>query len=214
MLQNLEELVKYSETHDTDISSHLPTIYKAVSDFKPKLIVELGVRDGESSKVFDLVARETGCHVIGCDLEDCQYNVTNGQFIQCDDIKLAGLFTKYFGSKSQAIDVLFVDTSHLDWHTRTEIGSWFPLLADRALVIFHDTNLKQEYNRKNGSTGIAWNNERGVVSPLEDYLGLTLNEEEDFEVTTRKGGFEWRVQHESICNGLSLVYKSPQNLPT
>ena len=46
----------------------------------------------------------------------------------------------------EPVDVLFIDTSHLYEHTVRELAAWFPLLANKALVIFHDTNLFLQSN--------------------------------------------------------------------
>ena len=170
-MSTYDDLVKYSEENDSDISSHLPMIYQRALAFKPNLIVELGVRTGQSSRVFSKVAEETDCRVIGCDIDPCLYDVHNGYFIQCDDVRFATLFKDSFKT---TVDLLFIDTSHLNDHTEREIAAWFPLLSERALVMLHDTNLKKEYRRSNGSTGVAWDNERGVIGPLERYFGKKL----------------------------------------
>ena len=76
----------------------------------------------------------------------------------------------------QPVDVLFIDTSHLYEHTVKEIEAWFPLLAPNALVMFHDTNLRPNYTRQNGTCGVGWDNDRGVIRAIEEYLGETLDE--------------------------------------
>ena len=48
----IDELVNYSNKNLSDISSHLPTMLYEVILQNPKLIVELGVRDGESTQAF------------------------------------------------------------------------------------------------------------------------------------------------------------------
>lgn len=191
---------------DTDISSHLDTLYLKTLKMNPKRIVELGVRSGESSRMFSYVAQETNCEVIGVDIDTCDYSfVHNGRFFQGDDCLFANLYGMTYGSKN--IDVLFIDTSHLYDHTVREIAVWFPHLSDKALVIFHDTNLRTQYIRKNGTIGQGWDNQRGVVRAIQEYFGISFNETQEYKGTCTKNGATWSIEHEPICNGLTLCYK-------
>lgn len=191
---------------DTDISSHLDTLYLKTLEMKPKRIVELGVRGGESSRVFSYVAQETNCEVIGVDIDACDYSfVHNGCFFQGDDCLFANL---YGMSNTKNIDVLFIDTSHYYDHTVREIAGWFPHLSDRALVIFHDTNLRNQYTRKNGTIGQGWDNQRGVIRAVQEYLGVSFNETQDYKGNCVKDGVNWMIEHEAVCNGLTLLYKN------
>ena len=42
------------------------------------------------------------------------------------------------------------------------------------------SNLRRLYRRLNGTIGGGWNNERGVIQAIEDYLGMKFNERLDF----------------------------------
>src|SRR6059058_4649927 len=55
----------------TDISSHLEALYVAGLAAHPRLIVELGVRGGESTFVFERVARRAGADLVSVDIADC-----------------------------------------------------------------------------------------------------------------------------------------------
>jgi cephalosporin hydroxylase len=188
---------------DTDISDHLDAIYENSIKMNPKLIIELGVRDGESSKVFSRVNDAIGSKVIGIDIETCDYsNITNGTFIKTDDIEFG---KNYSDSK---IDILFIDTSHLYDHTKAEISTFFPLLQDKALVIFHDTNLREVYFHRNGNHGYGWNNNRGVTRAIEEYFGISVDEEKHYTMDITKDGDSWKLIHDPICNGLTLCWKN------
>ena len=199
------EVVKELALKDTDISSHLANIYKRVVDFKPSLIVELGVRGGESSKVFGIVNEEIGSRSLGVDLDKCDYSfVPNGSFVQADDIKFATKFSKL----NTKIDVLFIDTSHEYEHTRLEISSWFPHTSQHALIIFHDTNLKNQYVRSNGTRGVAWDNARGVIRAVEEYFGnWRFDETQAFTLNIKSQGASFKLDHDPICNGLLIIEK-------
>ncbi|MBN1545049.1 MAG: class I SAM-dependent methyltransferase, partial [Syntrophaceae bacterium] len=146
-----------------------------------------------------------GAVLVSVDIEDCR-NVSSYRdriFVQMDDIAFASSFSEWCRKREiePQIDILFIDTSHLYDHTVSEIRSWFPFLADRAKVLFHDTNMHDVFVRKDGSTGRGWDNERGVIRAIEEYLSVSFDEEKDF-VTFKDG---WVIKHASICNGFMVM---------
>ena len=139
----------------TDISDHLETIFIECLNIQPRLIVELGVGDGESTFVLERVAKLWKAKLISVDIADCK-NVSfyrHRIFVHKDDIEFAGQFKDFCNENhtEPSIDILFIDTSHLYEHTVEEIRNWFPFLAGRAKVIFHDTNMKETFKRKDGT---------------------------------------------------------------
>jgi cephalosporin hydroxylase len=201
------EEIKQRATNPSDISDHLLTIYFEALSLKPQLIVELGVRFGESTFVLERVARTVGSKLISVDLDDCsgvsQY--PGWFFIQKDDLQFAAEFPGWCGERgiNPQIDLLFIDTSHYFENTVAEIAAWFPQLAEHSKVILHDTNLKETFYWRNGQCGAGWNNERGVIRALEDYFGRSFDESSDFR--ERVNG--WDIKHFSICNGLTVLEK-------
>jgi cephalosporin hydroxylase len=99
------------------------------------------------------------------------------------------------------IDILFVDTSHLYDHTVAEIRAWFPYLASRCKVFFHDTNMSEVFVRKDGSTGKGWDNQRGVIRAIEEHLDINFNEKMDFALEHRG----WFIRHYTICNDFMIM---------
>lgn len=183
---------------DTDISSHLDTLWSKTIEMSPKKIVELGIRGGESSRIFAYAAKEVGAEMIGVDIVPCAYP---GTFVQSDDVAYASVYKSTYGAD---IDVLFIDTSHYYDHTVQEINAWFPLLSTSALVIFHDTNMMMKHTRKNGTIGDGWNNNRGVIRAIEEYFGTSFKETESFETTVVRGGETWSISHDKFCSGLTM----------
>jgi len=189
----------------TDISDHLETMFTGCLDIAPKLIVELGVGDGESTFVFERVARLWGAVLVSVDIEDCRDVSTYSDriFVRQDDIAFASSFADWCRSRQiePVIDILFIDTSHLYDHTVAEIKSWFPFLAKRAKVLFHDTNMHDVFVRRDGSTGQGWDNARGVIRAIEGYFGRPFEEEKDF-IDLQDG---WFIKHYSHCNGFMIM---------
>ncbi|CAK9253043.1 unnamed protein product [Sphagnum jensenii] len=175
----------------------------------PSVIVELGVRQGESSRAFFLAAKETNAIVIGVDLDDCQpiYEKIGDQldyplheFLKMDSSASA----KYFGKE---VDVLFLDTSHLREPTQHEIQAWLPRLRDcKSLFLFHDTNLKETYVRRDGTIGEGWDNQRGVISVIQETFNVWFDETLPFYEKFINGS-DWCISHDPLCNGLTALFR-------
>ena len=211
-LPELNEIKEHSQKRN-DINDHLVTLFTESINVKPALIVELGVRNGLGSTiVFERVAKLRDSTLVSVDLQPCSRISTHKKwfFVQQDDITFAQEFKAWCRQRkiSPVIDLLFIDTSHIYDHTVQEINHWFPLLSGHAKVFFHDSNQQTLYQRKDGSIGFAWNNNRGVILALENYFGKKFPETVDF-IDLSKG---WLIKHQAHCNGLTILEKV-QGLP-
>lgn len=206
------------KTARSDISDHLPRLYAEAVSVEPDLIVELGTRGGESTLALLAAARQKDAIVLSVDVEEVGGSVTDPdllahwRFVHADDVDFAGQFVDWCEERGlkPAIDLLFVDTSHLYEHTTREIASWWPHLTPKATVVFHDTNLKEFYRRGDGTIGRGWNNDRGVIRAIEEYLGTTFDETLPFTDYCRG----WSIDHDPLCNGLTVLRREskPSNL--
>jgi len=206
----LKEIEERAERFPSDIADHLATIFSESLSVQPRLIVELGVRGGESRFVFEKVSKLSQACLVSVDMEDCSRvcgESPNWFFVRADDIDLGRNFGSWCPQRSvePKIDVLFIDTSHIYEHTVEEIREWFVHLNTRCKVIFHDTNLGNFTRRSDGTIVRSWNNHRGVIRAIEEYLGTKLNERRNF-VTTVSG---WTVRHWAHCNGLTILERVP-----
>ena len=207
------------QRHVSDINDHLISLFVESIDIKPKLIVELGVRGGESTFVLERVAKLCNAELVSVDIENCSNVSTyeNWYFIKKDDVTFAKDFKNWCEEKriKPKIDVLFIDTSHFYEHTVQEINHWFPYLSDRSKVFFHDTNISKFYFRKDHSMGWGWrkgwSNERGVIRALEELFNEKFNEKEEF-ITVKNG---WIIKHYPYCNGFTILvrYNIGRELP-
>ncbi len=191
----------------TDINDHLLTIYRESIQINPDLIVELGVRGGESTFVLERVAKKCNSILVSVDIEDCSgiSNYDRWFFVKNDDIEFAKGFKKWCQRKSikPEIDILFIDTSHLFHHTKEEIKHWFPYLSNRAKVIFHDTNMGFLIRRKDGSYENGWDNKRGVIRAIEEFCEKKFNEKIAFQEECK----EFKITHHPYCGGLTILTK-------
>lgn len=204
-LLNTLSIIKKRAAFRTDICDHLETLFFECLGLEPRLIVELGAGDGESTFVLERVAKLWKAKLVSVDIEDRKEvaSYKDRFFIKMDDIELARYFKNWCKENSiePQIDILFIDTSHLYEHTVQEIKEWFPFLSPRSKVILHDTNLREIFTRKDGSTGQGWNNERGVIRAIEQYFEQSFNEETDF-IDYQNG---WLIRHYTHCNGLMIL---------
>ncbi len=206
-LNELNEVVERSLAR-TDISDQLVTLFVESLSIRPKLIVELGVRGGESTFVLERVARLCSSKLISVDIEDCHdaSSYEDWVFVQKDDIEFANEFESWCKKHGiePRIDILFIDTSHVFEQTLQEIKSWFPFMSSRSKVFLHDTNLKNVCLNKDGIMLVGWNNRRGVIRALERYFNKSFNEKEDF-VDFRDG---WLIKHYCHSFGFTILEKT------
>jgi hypothetical protein len=196
-------------TRPTDISDHLGTIFYFTVDARPRLIVELGTRGGESTRALLSAATLTGSTLLSVDIEDCSKLelpfMESWRFVRSDDIEFGmNGFRQWCAENGHdaVVDVLYVDTSHLYEHSKREIEVWSRFLADNGTMIFHDTNMGTgPYARTDGSIGSGWNNERGVIRAIEEFLGRKYDESAYFSDVTNL----YNVLHFPSCSGLTII---------
>ncbi|WP_123538214.1 class I SAM-dependent methyltransferase [Halosimplex salinum] len=201
------ETVQRRARKTTDISDHLDRLFVEALQASPDTIVELGVRDGESTFVFERVARLADADVVSVDVDETTYTTDydRWQFVQSDDVAFAADFEEWSADHGvdPAIDVLFVDTSHRYDHTVAEIEAWFPHLAEDGVVLFHDTNQRHLYRREDGTVGLSPLDDRGVIGAIETHFGCALDETESF-VTVADG---FVLEQYPLCSGLAVLRK-------
>jgi cephalosporin hydroxylase len=206
---DIEQIKDYAIKNRTSISDHLQALYAETLEVRPNLIVELGVRGGNSTYVFEKIVNKLNAKLLSIDIQDRlsdSYSFKGWYFERADDVEFANRFPSWCLEKNikPIIDILFIDTSHLYKHTVNEIKAWFPYLSEKAKVFFHDTNMKKLYRRRDKSFGIGWNNQRGVIRAIEEYVGKSLNEKTCF--TDLSNG--WLIRHYANCNGFTILKKT------
>lgn len=126
----------------TDISEHLPRLKAFVELLKPHNVVECGVRQGNSTLAFLMALQSVSGHLWSVDIDPIAGEIKSfvgiiGQwdFRQSDDIPYPNFFP------DQA-EIIFIDTSHELEQTRKEIMTYWPHLAPKGVMLFHDTDMK------------------------------------------------------------------------
>ncbi len=197
----------------SDISEHLSTIFYHALEVSPRLIVELGTRGGESTRVLLAVAAISDSRVLSVDIHDCSAVKVpypeHWHFVRDDDVDFGReRFSTWCGQQhiEAKADVIFIDTSHLYEHTTSELAVWSGHLRDAGVMILHDTNMGcGVYGRCDGSVELGWDNRRGVIRGIEEFLGRSYNEN-CFFVDVAKG---FLIKHYPHSNGLTVLKKLP-----
>jgi predicted O-methyltransferase YrrM len=121
----------------SDIVEHLEYLYLTVVDSHAQVVVELGVRSGNSTAALLAAVEVTGGHLYSVDIGIPQwppefYQSKHSTLIIGDDLEVVD-------QVPEAIDVLFIDTSHKYFQTLAELGLYGPR-ADT--ILLHDTELE------------------------------------------------------------------------
>lgn len=191
----------------TDISDHLIPLFVESMAVRPRLIVELGVRSGESTFALERVARLCGSTMVSVDVEPPAFSFSpswkDWTFVKSDDIDFAREFPDWCRAHNvrPEIDVLLIDTNHVYVHTVKEIAHWFPFLSQKAKVFFHDTNMRTFYHHQDRSLGVGWQRNRGVMAAIEEHFGTKFDESVSF-TDVRKG---WIIRHNALSSGFTVL---------
>jgi cephalosporin hydroxylase len=202
--KELAEIRRFAE-QPSDIDEHLEMMFTETLLCGPNVIVELGVRGGASTFVFERAAALCSAALVSVDIDDCSFvsHYPQWHFVKGDDVEFASHFPEFCRMKNivPSVDVLFIDTSHYYDHTFQEMQAWMPLMSARAKIMFHDTNMRLVGPRKDGCFQIAWDNQRGVIRSIEEYLSTEIDESKPY--TECVNG--WLVRHSPYCNGFTIM---------
>lgn len=122
----------------SDIVQHLPQLHDEAST-GDAVIIELGVRSGNSTSAFLAAVEEHGGHVYSVDIDRPRvpwHSHPQWTFLLGDDLLVAD-------NLPDACDVLFIDTSHHYTHTLAELETYVPKVRPGGVVLLHDTELER-----------------------------------------------------------------------
>lgn len=163
----------------SDIRDHLPRLYAEACRYEDPVIVDLGVRTGNSTCAFLAATEEVGGSVWSVDpmrahVPPHWFDAEQWTFVQADDLAVA--------DEAPECDVLFIDTTHAYEQTRQELAAYVARLKPNAVIILHDTELEHPELAPNDAPFPV----RRAVQEFADTFGLDV---------------EWVTG----CNGLAVI---------
>jgi predicted O-methyltransferase YrrM len=121
----------------SDIVQHLPRLHEEAST-ADAVVIELGVRSGNSTAAFLAAVEKHKGHVYSVDLGRPHvpwHQHPQWTFLLGDDLALVG--------ELPDCDILFIDTSHHYRHTLAELEAYITKVRPGGVVLLHDTELER-----------------------------------------------------------------------
>jgi predicted O-methyltransferase YrrM len=146
---NLELLLQERIAAGTDISDHLAFLKQITIDKDAKIVMEIGVRGGESTIAFLTGLEKTGGFMYSCDLNPPSFPV-NSLYGKTPWDHFAGGDRNYVGYSEQLgirgrVDLLHIDTSHNYEDTKFELENFVPYLNETGVLLMHDVDPESMY---------------------------------------------------------------------
>lgn len=128
----------------SDIQGHIPFLRETAASYTDPVIIELGVRSGESTSAFLAGIAAPGGHLWSADVNDPVvpeewHRLPYWHFLKADDCSPEAL-----SWLPAQCDILFIDTSHERDHTDRELRLYMPRVKPGGVALFHDTLLAKE----------------------------------------------------------------------
>ena len=152
-------LTKTKFGHDTT-DKHQLTFFALAMGISAKKILELGVRDGNSTMPWILAARELDGFVDSVDLEPTRWQCPElaqpyWKFTQSDAIK----FLEDCVEEGTQYDLIYVDDWHSYAHVKRELELIEHMITPSGLVLLHDlmyNNSQPDYHMELNTTDAQW----------------------------------------------------------
>jgi predicted O-methyltransferase YrrM len=135
---NIYDLERITSKGKGDSDQHVLTLYAIAVGMKAKRILELGVRNGDSTRPLLLAAYKNDGTVVSVDIQPTCYTPPdelqkNWTFIQSDALS----FLKN-DSPNEPYDLIFVDDWHAYEHVKQELEEIDRLVSPRTVILIHD----------------------------------------------------------------------------
>ena len=139
---------------------HIPFAFELVGRLRPTTIVELGTYSGSSFAAFCQAVTACGSDTkcFGIDLWEGDMHMGKfdealfleiSTYVSANYPNIATLIRTDFNTAAKTfadntIDLLHIDGTHTFDAVSNDFNTWLPKLSDRAVVLFHDTNVNVE----------------------------------------------------------------------
>ncbi|QEF98718.1 Cephalosporin hydroxylase [Stieleria maiorica] len=168
------------------VAQQLLELHQAAAQRERVTILELGVDQGQSTRVFlNAIADKEHSALVSVDVRDCSNAARSGQwtFVQSDSSDTERVF-EAAGILKEGIDILYVDSLHTADHVYKEVYGYYPYLNKGAVIFFDDIDsapYMMGQRKDSVSTEIA---NRDILSLVESIFMANLK---DLDLTIFRG---------------------------
>jgi predicted O-methyltransferase YrrM len=162
MMENIEFLIEKTKNGSGDSDRHLMSLFGIALGSKAKTIIELGVRNGDTTLPLTLAAKHNNGHLYSVDINQTSYCLPkelseNQTFIQSDAIK----FLENWDSE-KSIDLIYIDDWHSYEHVKKELEILDSKVSPSTIILLHDLMYGDTcpfyHADLTNSAGEQWNN--------------------------------------------------------
>ena len=135
---SVDELETITLTGKGDSDQHALTLYAIALGHKAKRILELGVRNGDSTRPLLLAAKKNNGFLTSVDIQPTSYVAPENlaphwQFIQKDALDFL-----QNENPSDPYDLIFIDDWHSYNHVKAELEQIDRLVSPKTVILLHD----------------------------------------------------------------------------
>ena len=141
-----------------DMCYHVHLIYAITRGINAQTVVELGIRNGQSTRAMLYGLSKTGGKLWSNDIENCNH-VCPPEFkkhwmflhLSTDD------FVSVIKKKNMEIDLLFIDADHSHEQSYKDFVNYEPFVRNNGFILMHDVYPAKESRKKwPGGAGGVW----------------------------------------------------------
>ena len=137
MLTNIQSFIARAQNPVADSDGHLLILYALAVASRARVILELGVKDGNSTLPLLTAAHQNGGHLTSVDKIDPVFTPPEGLAIRWSFVKQDAL--DFLKSRNERYDLVFVDDWHAYSHVKAELAELDRLVGPGSLILLHDT---------------------------------------------------------------------------
>lgn len=185
---------------NSDLGPNLERLVSCVESLElDNILLDLGVRDGISSRALLTAAEECNNKVYGVDLGISPVNEVlahepNYSLIRGESVAVGRTWDK------GPVNLVFVDTTHVREYTMCELYYWWEHIAEGGWMIFHDS--AEDYQHSSVIPGLEGNGKNGTLRPvcegIKDFFGVDSQLHRDEYID---------MFHYPESNGMTFVMK-------
>ena len=124
------------------IKSHLLILYSIAVGMDAKVIVEIGMRDGDSTRAFLWACQKTGGRLYSVDISEYPETIEEIERLNLSKYHefIKGDSQKIHKQWSTPIDILFLDGCHYYGNHKMDFDNWYSKVREGGIILVHDVD--------------------------------------------------------------------------